>query len=225
MPKKGRHCIECGKPCCFGCLRCGSCARKKHNLSPENLAKRRAALYKGGRTKSSCIECGASITKGYTRCSSCAQKINSHLKKLWEDPKFRETMTTGREREKNPNWKGGKWKVENSFLRKIRNCGKYIEWKNKILERDVNTYPVIPKNIQVHHRKSLTRIIREHNIKTMEEALSCDELWDINNGLSLTSAEHLIVTWMSRMKKPSLGFVAYIQYFVSQHHEIFDWCK
>lgn len=225
MPKKGAQCIECGVPCCFGCKRCNSCARKKHNLSPENLAKRHAALHKGGRKKSSCVECGCEITKGYTKCHSCAGKNMPHLRKLWEDPAFRDKLTTGRQREKNPNWKGGKWKVENSFLRKIRNSGKYVEWRNKVLERDVVTYPKIPKNVQVHHIKSLVSIIQENNVKTIEDALDCNALWDIDNGLALTAAEHLIITWMNRMKRPSPGFVQFVMDFLKKEHEIYDWRK
>jgi len=158
------------------------------------------------------------------RCSKdYSEKHRQTLKKaraiLAKDPSFIEKMTTGRMGEKNPNWRGGKWKVEDSFLRKIRNCQRYLDWKDHILKRDVSSYPKIPKNVQVHHLRSLASIVRENNIKTIEDALTCDDLWDIGNGVALTSAEHLIITWMNRMKKHSLGFISYIENFIALNED------
>jgi hypothetical protein len=36
-----------------------------------------------------------------------------------------------------------------------------------------------------HYPKLFSQIIDEYKIKTIEEALSCEELWNINNGRTL----------------------------------------
>lgn len=144
----------------------------------------------------------------------------------WQKEEFIKKMTEERRGEKNPNWKGGKWKRKNVFIDKIRRLQIYTEWKNIILKRDVNTYPKIPKGLQVHHIKSVERIIQENNIITIEEAKKCKELWDVNNGNVLTSGEHMIITWLNRKKRSSLGFILYLEFFIKEYkHNIYDWCK
>ena len=36
-----------------------------------------------------------------------------------------------------------------------------------------------------HHIKEFSKIIEEYQIKTLEQALNCDEMWNINNGQTL----------------------------------------
>ena len=46
------------------------------------------------------------------------------------------------------------------------------------------------KLIQVHHKKSLSKIIAEEKILTLKDARKCSELWDINNGEVLCEKCH-----------------------------------
>jgi len=39
-------------------------------------------------------------------------------------------------------------------------------------------------NIQAHHKKRFGTLLYKYNIKTVEEALKCGELWDIDNGIT-----------------------------------------
>jgi len=41
-----------------------------------------------------------------------------------------------------------------------------------------------------HHKKSLATILEENNIKTLEGALNCKELWDVNNGITICRKCH-----------------------------------
>ena len=89
----------------------------------------------------------------------------------------------------NSNWKGGVTPLRKS----IRDCSKTAEWRASIFERDLYTCQECGKSgcyIEAHHKKGFGIIITEHNIASLEEALNCDEMWDINNGITLCKPCH-----------------------------------
>jgi hypothetical protein len=44
--------------------------------------------------------------------------------------------------------------------------------------------------LEVHHPKSFDDICNENNVSTIEQALECKELWDLNNGVSICYTCH-----------------------------------
>lgn len=91
--------------------------------------------------------------------------------------------------DKNPNWKGG----ISSIKKVIRECFKYRQWHSDILTRDDYTCQFCFKrggDIEVDHIKTFADILKENNISTLEEALKCEELWNINNGRILCKPCH-----------------------------------
>lgn len=85
--------------------------------------------------------------------------------------------------------------------KQIRKLKKYDDWRETVKKRDdfkcqrckkkfwdkrIKKF----KSLQVHHKKSLERIIKENNMTDIEEALSCNELWDINNGIVVCEKCH-----------------------------------
>lgn len=46
-----------------------------------------------------------------------------------------------------------------------------------------------------HYPKSFSQIIKENSIKSMEEALNCPEMWDINNLRTLCESCHYFITF------------------------------
>ena len=48
----------------------------------------------------------------------------------------------------------------------------------------------IEKSLHAHHIKKFSKIIKEFNIKILEDAINCKELWDINNGITLCKKCH-----------------------------------
>ena len=85
----------------------------------------------------------------------------------------------------------------------IRRSKKYLDWKQKILIRDNLNL----KSPNVHHKKSFKRILIENDIKSVKESEKCKELWDLNNGITISKGEHRIVSLMERMKYNTPGFL------------------
>lgn len=85
---------------------------------------------------------------------------------------------------KNGNWKGGISPVINN----IRRCLKYRQWVSDVFTRDDFTCMkcnIRGGNLEAHHIKSFSDIIKENNIDTFEKAMNCEELWNLNNGETL----------------------------------------
>ena len=89
----------------------------------------------------------------------------------------------------NPNWKGGKTKL--SF--QIRNSAEYSFWRMSVFKRDFFTCQHCgAKNkkgekyiFDADHIYPFSKILDDYNITSIEEAISCEKLWDIENGRTL----------------------------------------
>ena len=96
--------------------------------------------------------------------------------------------------EKSPAWKGGITPLVNQ----IRNHFKSRQWRSDVFTRDDFTCQKCSKRgcyLEAHHIKSFSKIIEENKIKTLEQALNCEELWNINNG----------ITWCLSCHNPTKG--------------------
>ncbi len=91
--------------------------------------------------------------------------------------------------DKSPNWKGG----ISSLTMIIRFSKNYNEWRLQIFGRDNFTCQYCGVKgiyLESHHIKSFNEIIKEYNIKKLEDALNCDLLWDLNNGITYCKTCH-----------------------------------
>jgi len=101
--------------------------------------------------------------------------------------------------EKNHNYKKPEDRID-PINNQIRNCQKSKDWKRKVLARDkfICTMCKSSKNLHVDHIKPFALIKLENNIKSLEGALLCEELWNINNGRTLCKECHEKTdTWAS----------------------------
>ncbi len=94
----------------------------------------------------------------------------------------------------------------------IRRSKKYLIWKNKILKRD-NLNLKFPN---IHHKKSFRDILIENDIKSLKDAEKCKELWDIDNGVTISKGEHRILSLLERMKSNTPGFLNIIKDYVNK---------
>ena len=106
----------------------------------------------------------------------------------------------------NPRWKGG----ITSLNQKIRHCFSYKQWIREVFLKDDYTCKICFKrggNIEAdHHPKPFYKILEDNNIKSFEEALKCQELWNILNGRTVCMKCHKrgnIKPIRSRFKKVS----------------------
>lgn len=79
--------------------------------------------------------------------------------------------------DRNPAWKGGVTGIKD----KIRDNKRYKNWRKEIFERDMYTCQKCWKvggYLEAHHVVPLFKIIEKNNIKTIEEAMECIELWE-----------------------------------------------
>jgi hypothetical protein len=84
---------------------------------------------------------------------------------------------------------------------KIRNTTQYLKWRIAVLKRDNFTCRIchvsVKENkslrLEVHHPKSLDDICKENNVTTIEQAIACEELWNVNNGVSICYICHKYV--------------------------------
>lgn len=86
-------------------------------------------------------------------------------------------------------WKGGIGRL----YRSLRGVIEYKQWRSAVFERDgwkCRTCGIFGVYVTAHHIKSFRKIIRENNIKSTEEAMTCQELWDITNGITLCEPCH-----------------------------------
>lgn len=91
--------------------------------------------------------------------------------------------------EKSPSWKGG----PNLLEKIIRRSGKNKQWKASCLTRDnwtCRTCGIQGGRLEVHHTIPFKQILEDNQIFDREQALKCNLLWDIDNGITLCTPCH-----------------------------------
>ena len=94
----------------------------------------------------------------------------------------------------------------------IRGCLEYRQWRTDIFERDNytcqecgacsgNGKKVI---LNADHIKTFSTIFRENKISSFEEAISCSEFWELNNGRTLCVGCHKTKTWGNKILNKNL---------------------
>ena len=93
------------------------------------------------------------------------------------------------QKENHHNWQGGITELN----LQIRGALKYKHWRKAIFERDNYTCQFCNgRGIKIiaDHKKKFAQILFENNIKTLKDALKCEELWNLDNGQTLCRECH-----------------------------------
>ena len=91
----------------------------------------------------------------------------------------------------------------------IRNLFQSREWRFNIFKRDNFTCTICQKQKEVsgkleadHYPKGFAVIIAEQKITSLDQALNCKELWNINNGRTLCKDCHkTTANYMGKARK------------------------
>ncbi len=130
------------------------------------------------------------LKKGYSQTQEHRQKIRQAYNRLDYKPtqKTKDKISISVLGEKNHNWKGG----TKLLAAQIRNLSKYRTWKKSVFKRDDRKCQECKSDyrVSVHHKKSLSQLIQDNNIKTVEDAIQCAELWDMSLGQVLCENCH-----------------------------------
>lgn len=90
----------------------------------------------------------------------------------------------------NSRWKGG----ITLFNKQIRKTYEYRQWRSDVFTRDEFTCQECGDNsggnLNAHHIKSLSILLHYYEITTLEKALKCEAIWNINNGITLCERCH-----------------------------------
>jgi len=87
------------------------------------------------------------------------------------------------------NWKGGITPLRPQII----NNFKYRQWRSDVFTRDDFICQECGQKggkLNAHHIKSFSSILQYYEITTLKEALDCEELWNINNGITFCRKCH-----------------------------------
>ena len=198
IPKRGRHNNKAwnkGKKGEYKLWPNGRVFTKEHS---ENISKSHKGkiVTKETREKLRIINTGKKLTEEHKKKISEANKgkINENRSMRLKQGMFKGHHHTLESRLKiGKNNKGEKchfWKGGITLLTdKIRTCFKYRQWRSDIYTRDNFICQICDqrggeKNAD-HYPESFSSIINRLKIKSFEQALECEELWNLNNGRTL----------------------------------------
>ena len=120
---------------------------------------------------------------------SLSQTTKNNISKSMSGRKLSKLHREHLRGERNPRWKGGK----TSLNYRIRRLKEFYDWRFSVFKRDNFTCQKCGEKhgrLNAHHLKSLSEIISENNIKTIEQALNCAEIWYVSNGITYCKKCH-----------------------------------
>lgn len=115
-----------------------------------------------------------SLTSGHTKSCGCYGREKRLEANSGENSHF---------------WKGGITPLH----KQIRTSLEYKAWRGSIFDRDDYTCSMcknVGGTLNAHHIKRFANIIADNNVQSMSQAQECQELWDINNGITLCENCH-----------------------------------
>lgn len=117
------------------------------------------------------------------------RKMSETHSVLQKNPIMRQRQSDAHKGEKSYLWKGG----ITPLVLDIRHCHRMRIWRDSIFVRDNYQCSECKKKktyLNAHHIISFSSLIEKYNIKSVEEAERCNELWDISNGITLCKKCH-----------------------------------
>lgn len=112
---------------------------------------------------------------------------NNSMKREDVKEKHRQSLLAVRDKfsgSNSPRWKGGRTDIS----KQIRMLSEYKHWRLSVYQRDQFTCVFCnskSKKLNADHIKPFSVLLTEHFVTTVQQAIECLELWDIQNGRTL----------------------------------------
>lgn len=166
---------------------------RKHSPESTELKRKNSARYWLGKKRPSISEKHKEILRKKNKGHFVSEKTKEIIRDL----------TKGKFGQEHPCWVE---KKKHPLYKAIREIFKYKEWRKNIFIRD-NFTCVLCKMSKVyieadHYPVRFVDILKKNNIENINQAINCEELWNMDNGRTLCKPCHLkTITWG---RKPGL---------------------
>jgi hypothetical protein len=128
---------------------------------------------------------GTNNRTGYSHRESSKRKCAASNRAYWAaHPE--QAIARGTRGELHYKWKGGASKLNVS----IRQMHEHRQWMDATKARDGKCACGSTENLESHHIVELADLIAQYGIKNREDARTCPELWDTDNGVTLCRRCH-----------------------------------
>jgi len=117
------------------------------------------------------------------------EKMSRAKKGKHHSEETKRKMSEANRGEKHWNWRGG----ISSLRKRIWSSFKYRQWRSDVFTRDDFTCQECGRRgckLNAHHIMPFSLIMEINDIKTYEQVMECEELWNINNGITLCEECH-----------------------------------
>ena len=179
----------------FGILKANSGSFKKGHVSIVPLEKRaRGSVnnkWKGGQIEKHCFICNKSFLVDRYRLKAKCCSIDCVI--LWKKTEEHRNHMSDVQRSKISERMKGFTETVCTFKSLLRRCSRYNMWREYILKRDdftCQTCGVHGGKLCVDHIEPFITIIARNNVTSYEEAITCKELWEVDNGRTLCLTCH-----------------------------------
>jgi len=175
---------------------------QKNHPVPENIRDKISKSMQGGNSTSFKKGHKTNLGKRFPKKKypNAGMRNREHTEKTKE--KIRKGNLGKHSGENNPFWKGG----ITPLRRRIYVSSEYKKWRKLVFERDNYTCQWCGQKgsyLEAHHLTAFNIVLQENSIDTIDQAMNCQALWDVDNGLTLCKKCHLrLDTIRARFVKP-----------------------
>ncbi|MBI3888525.1 hypothetical protein HY311_01905 [Candidatus Nomurabacteria bacterium] len=162
--------------------------------------------WKGGQIKKICLICSKDFLVDQYRAGSKTCSLNCH-KLYFKTEEFRMNQSEIIRSNINKDLQYLS-NIVSKFKNLLRRCSKYSMWRERIFKRDnfiCQICKVRGGKLCADHIEPFILLIYRNKIESYEDAIKCNELWDINNGRTLCLPCHYKTpTFGSKVQKKLL---------------------
>lgn len=165
--------------------------QKGHTMTPEmrfKISQKLKGIKRSPETRAKMSISGKLNNSKITPAGRARQAAKITGRKHSEETRLK--MSLAQSGDKSNTWKGG---ITPLYLQ-IRHHIKARQFSSDCFQRDNYTCQdcgIRGGKLCCHHIKHFSWIIEEYNIKTPEQAVDCEELWNVNNGITLCVDCHI----------------------------------